>query len=305
MIDTLKMSKWRPAGKDCLYTVGDIHGSLSKLELICNRILPLRKSDGIQDKLIFLGDYIDRHLDSHKTIDFLIELKKKYQDQVIFLRGNHEQMLLKAANKIPNRTISAQDRVHNFRMWFSNGGLQTLMGYSERSGRPQKEYGENFDNLALCMYVAEYYPASISSCCALETLIPQEHWDFFNSTIDYYEQDHFVFVHGGCNPNIPLNKHEPEALYWDRRLVQYVLNCINADKEEEINWDKVIITGHSGPKPVIHEKFMMLDAGGPKQVLVVELNTLEAFIAKGDNAKLTAYNLEKTVKTKKLFQRSS
>lgn len=297
------MSKWRPAEKDCLYVVGDVHGALSKVELICNRILPLRKTDGIRDELVFLGDYIDRHIDSHKTLDYLIDLKRQYGSQVIFLRGNHEQMLLKAANKIPGQIVSPQDRITNYRMWISNGGLQTLMGYVRRSGLAAKKLGAEPTDAQLCLFVSENYPIGIYSCSRLEDIIPKEHWEFMLDTLDYWERGQFLFVHGGCNPEVPIRKQDPEALYWDRRLVSYVLNCINAGKEEELNWEPTIVTGHSGPKPVIHDKFLMLDVGGPRQLLVTELNSREAFIAKEDNAKLTTYKLEKTAKIKPIFKR--
>ena len=69
------MSKWRPATTECLYTIADIHGEADLLNKILKRILPLRKSDGIHDKIVFLGDYVDRHKDGHKVLDALIKLK--------------------------------------------------------------------------------------------------------------------------------------------------------------------------------------------------------------------------------------
>ena len=40
----------------------------------------------------------------------------------------------------------------------------------------------------------------------------------------------------------------------------------------------------------------MLDAGSPKQLLIVELNSLEAFIAINGNKRLVKYKLNKTTK---------
>ena len=88
------MSKWRPSKNSCLYVIPDIHGAYSLLEKILKRILPLRKSGGVQDKIVFLGDFIDRHVDSHLVLDRLIELKKKYGDNVICLWVNHELKFL-------------------------------------------------------------------------------------------------------------------------------------------------------------------------------------------------------------------
>jgi len=68
-------------------TIGDIHGCLRALERLIERISP-----GEYDKLIFLGDYIDRGPDAKGVVDFLLQLSRR--TQCVFLRGNHEQMLL-------------------------------------------------------------------------------------------------------------------------------------------------------------------------------------------------------------------
>jgi serine/threonine protein phosphatase 1 len=66
--------------------IGDVHGCLKTLiELLTNK---LRK----YDQYIFLGDYINKGPDSRGVIDFLIEWGKT--NQCVFLRGNHEEMLL-------------------------------------------------------------------------------------------------------------------------------------------------------------------------------------------------------------------
>ncbi len=53
------------------------------------KILPVEK----WDKVIFLGDYIDRGPQSKEVIEFLKTLKKNYD--VVLLKGNHEDMLLR------------------------------------------------------------------------------------------------------------------------------------------------------------------------------------------------------------------
>ena len=70
-----------------LYAVGDIHGELEKLDELLAR-LPLRS----EDRLLFLGDYIDRGPDSRGVVARLIDLSKTYP--CVFLLGNHESMFL-------------------------------------------------------------------------------------------------------------------------------------------------------------------------------------------------------------------
>jgi serine/threonine protein phosphatase 1 len=65
-----------------------------------------------------LGDYVDRGPDSRGVIDFLVDLQKWSPDQIICLRGNHEDLLLAA--------LEGEDAEMN---WLSNGGEATLRSY--------------------------------------------------------------------------------------------------------------------------------------------------------------------------------
>ena len=69
--------------------VGDIHGQFFDL---CAMI---RKVDQVSDenpnnKLLFMGDYVDRGPYGPEVVLFLLTLKVRYPTQVILLRGNHE-----------------------------------------------------------------------------------------------------------------------------------------------------------------------------------------------------------------------
>lgn len=76
------------AGK--IFAIGDIHGSLNKLIALINKI-DWRPENG--DRLIFLGDYIDRGPNGPEVIDFILELQQK-SPRIMALCGNHEQMFL-------------------------------------------------------------------------------------------------------------------------------------------------------------------------------------------------------------------
>ena len=68
--------------------IGDIHGASDKLSTLLERLSP-----GKEDRLIFIGDYIDRGADSEGVIEQIIRLKRQGYD-VIALLGNHEKLLL-------------------------------------------------------------------------------------------------------------------------------------------------------------------------------------------------------------------
>lgn len=96
-----------------LFAIGDIHGCFNSLKKMIEQEMQLAKSD----KLVLLGDYIDRGSQSKEVIDYMIELKEKGFD-IIPLRGNHEQMLLNA--------FSDDDQLP---IWLLNGGKETLKSF--------------------------------------------------------------------------------------------------------------------------------------------------------------------------------
>ena len=71
-----------------IFAIGDIHGCYDQLKALVEKI-PI---DFSRDTLLFIGDYIDRGPHSAEVVDYLIQLKKRVKE-VIFLKGNHEDML--------------------------------------------------------------------------------------------------------------------------------------------------------------------------------------------------------------------
>jgi len=100
-----------PSTPKRILAVGDIHGCLTKLRYLLERVSPT--SD---DLLVFLGDYIDRGLEIPETIEHLIQFS--HRNSVVFLRGNHEDMLIKY--------IEQGDGY-----FLLNGGAETLYQYQK------------------------------------------------------------------------------------------------------------------------------------------------------------------------------
>ena len=63
-----------------------------------------------KDKLILLGDYIDRGDKSKEVVDFIMELQENGFD-IVPLIGNHEAMLL-----------DANENEKSISKWIQNGG---------------------------------------------------------------------------------------------------------------------------------------------------------------------------------------
>jgi len=63
--------------------VEDIHGSLKALDQLITRI-----NLNTNDRLVFLGDYVDGWSQSSGLIEYLMLLSQLYQ--CIFIKGNHD-----------------------------------------------------------------------------------------------------------------------------------------------------------------------------------------------------------------------
>jgi serine/threonine protein phosphatase 1 len=100
-----------------LFAIGDIHGCYDQLLDLMDQI-PI---DWSRDRLVFMGDYIDRGPSSFEVVDYLVELGSRHPSSV-FLKGNHEQMLADY--------LSGKDRM----TYLYNGGQQTLESYLIHAG---------------------------------------------------------------------------------------------------------------------------------------------------------------------------
>ncbi|MBB6609621.1 serine/threonine protein phosphatase [Pontibacter sp. Tf4] len=76
------------------YALTDVHGCAQTLKAMVLEQLSLQKTD----ELYILGDLVNKGPDSKGVIDFIVHLQKQHY-KVHCLRGNHDQMLLKAASK--------------------------------------------------------------------------------------------------------------------------------------------------------------------------------------------------------------
>lgn len=93
------LAKWVIPNNNCIIPIGDLHGNFTGLkDIIKNmRALNLFKNNGSMKlennvKLIFLGDYMDRGYYPLETFVTAALLYLNNPEQVIMLRGNHENI---------------------------------------------------------------------------------------------------------------------------------------------------------------------------------------------------------------------
>lgn len=104
--------------KEQIIAIGDIHGCAESSKALLTK---LNEQYGNEPVYVFLGDYIDRGPDSKKAVEDLIVFDEDHR--CIFLRGNHDQMLLDAYEK------------NEWDLWLSNGGNTTLENYNSKPGK--------------------------------------------------------------------------------------------------------------------------------------------------------------------------
>lgn len=98
------------------FAIGDIHGSLRKLQSLTQRCE--QYAEGRPMAFIFLGDYIDRGPESAGVVGYLLDLQSRMPGRVMALKGNHEAMVL----GVLDGTLPAD-------YWLAQGGAETLQSY--------------------------------------------------------------------------------------------------------------------------------------------------------------------------------
>ncbi|MEO5893577.1 MAG: metallophosphoesterase [Ferruginibacter sp.] len=109
--------------------IGDIHGALRALVDVFQKVE--LKAD---DRLIFLGDYVDGWSESAAIIDYLMEMENKYE--CIFIKGNHDAWCEAWLNgEQPDRT------------WVQHGGRSTIESYEGLSATAKKIHSDFFHRM--------------------------------------------------------------------------------------------------------------------------------------------------------------
>lgn len=94
------------------FVISDIHGNNIAFRKALKHV-KFKKTD----RLIILGDFIDRGEDSKGVLDTIL-LLKEHNFNLICLKGNHEEMLL-----------DSFENINNLNSWLKNGGEKTLLSF--------------------------------------------------------------------------------------------------------------------------------------------------------------------------------
>jgi serine/threonine protein phosphatase 1 len=190
-----------------VYAVADVHGRLDLLSAATEEIAAAAAAAPNRVCAVFLGDYIDRGPDSCGVIAHLMDFAATGVCECVFLRGNHEQILL--------------DMIHGGGeadpvMWLEYGGVETLRSYG----------------------VDKPFPISGKDARTVSTrvraLLPPEHLAFLEATRLTAQKGDYLFVHAGLRPDRLVEEQSDIDLLWHRYL----------DDRQPVH-GRVVVHGHT------------------------------------------------------------
>ena len=190
-----------------IYAVGDIHG---RADLLAEMHAAIREDAADHQAnrrvVIYLGDYIDRGMESRAVIDMLLD-EPLAEFERVHLKGNHEALML---DFLGNAEAGPG--------WLMNGGLQTLASY-----------GVAPESAAMSRVALEAMRE------ALAEALPQRHLDFLSSLQLVHVEGDYAFVHAGIRPGTPIERQSETDLLWIRE----------AFLDSRANHGKVVVHGHT------------------------------------------------------------
>ena len=204
------------------YAIGDIHGCLHTLKDLLHKLRL-----GPDDRVIFLGDYIDRGPFSKQVIDFLKTIVDS--KQYIALMGNHERMCVD----------SYDGSGYWGQVWMQNGGIETIDSYDERTeAQKRRPAFEDYE-------AEEVWRANLPK-------VSKEHLNWMRQLPVKYETEKFFFCHAGVDPEVELDDQTPDDLLWIRG------EFLKSKK----NFGKIVVFGHTPLEDVtIKDNYIGVDTG--------------------------------------------
>lgn len=191
------------------FVLSDIHGCLHELKVMMTQWNPDK------EKLVFLGDAVDRGADSYGVIRYLKNLEEQHGDKVVILQGNHD---------------------NEFTSWLAMGELagiyyntmhdDTIKSFYRAKGREmQKDTRQQRASFLLHNFRKEI--------------------SFLRHLPLYHETENLLFVHAGIDYTVAdWRQSGPGTLLWIR----------NAFFDSEATIDKRVVFGHTPTRYLNEDK---------------------------------------------------
>lgn len=240
-----------------IYVISDLHGCFYTLEKLVDKV---RKKDD-SPQFIFVGDYVDRGLNSKQCVEFVMQLQS---EGAVCLRGNHDDVIdwLLHQESITDMNEMTPDGVEPSLMsiggwWIVNGLFPTVQSYLDIELQ-----GNTFDFI-LKLFVSA---------------VPIEHRKFFRSLKMHWENDTHFACHAFLDPTQPLPRtldFLPSSANHDMLWSRFAVNRIEMLYGQTAAgigcplpvWDKIGVFGHTPVScygafaPIKHGNLRLIDTG--------------------------------------------
>ena len=185
--------------------VGDIHGCFRELKELLKK-MEFREA---KDRLISLGDLMDRGKHSYEVFDFFRRRKLKMGDRCILVRGNHEQMLL-----------SCIEDKEALPLWYENGGRETIKSFKSHGDRVKPHKGWFEKNTQF--YVEEGNFRCVHAGLVSENLEENDRetflWDRMALMSNHYQGKLAIVGHTPLHDPVYMDGMGGEAILLDYRV---------------------------------------------------------------------------------------
>ncbi|MCK9229025.1 MAG: serine/threonine protein phosphatase [Syntrophorhabdaceae bacterium] len=224
--------------------IGDIHGNF---EALMKALENADYKDG--DRLIVLGDYIDRGPQPREVLEFLLSLKNGSN---IYLRGNHEELLIRALH----------GDTHAYDVLINNGFADTLVDYGVDMNslvyKQNRHYIKRDGSLIPLI--------STELALFLKKVFPKEHLEFIDGTKYMFETDAFFYSHAGALPYKQLIEQSGTDYLW---------GMDDEFLKSRYNYGKTLVFGHYHMvKPLISRRKICIGMDSGVRILITDYSPM-------------------------------
>jgi serine/threonine protein phosphatase 1 len=113
--------------------------------------------------------------------------------------------------------------------------------------------------------------------------VPRAHIDLIGNALPYFiDENNNIYVHGGFNPRVPIEKHKTEFLTWDRTLVKYArTHTIKKYNHVFVGHTTTQLIDRSISRPITMNNLTMMDTGGGYigRLSLMNVDTMEYWVS--------------------------
>jgi protein phosphatase len=239
-----------------IIVISDIHGHLHEFERLIVKLDILE-----DDYLIILGDFINRGPDNLEVLRKIMDLSKR--KNTFILKGNHEAFIM--------TYFKSEEKFHELYNFFRNDYYKTIL--NDMAVLLDFDYENNDSFSEFRNIIQSKFKDELS---------------FIDSLPIIFENEHFIFVHGGYDSSICPNSEEEKLLKYD-----------DYNKLGPIN-EKTVIVGHwptsnlrddiLSNNPIFNERKNIISIDGGIGVKIS--GELNGFVIKFDNGYIDYKNVQ-------------